>query len=129
MINEEVLNKIDAAVDFNTLRVDFPNIERVITMLDDGTQEVIFRMQGVDPDFHPETDYIAISNMTQIDNRNSIKTALNLRKQKEQDKRTRKERHLDAIAKRIKALITPAKISIREIIDALKKYLPTEEVI
>lgn len=127
MTNQEVLEKIGGAVDIGLLRVDFPDIEHVITQLDDGSQEVIFRMQGADPDFYPAGDYAAIDAIGMKDIPNTVKNSITWKRHKKQARRLRKERLLLAIFKRVTSLMLMSGISLRQLHTFIGLQLPVVE--
>lgn len=127
MTNQEVLDKIDAAFDITLLRGDFPNVERVITQLDDGSQEIIYRMQGADPDFYPADDLVAIDAITMKDIPCAIKNTISEKRYKEQAKEVCKQKLLFAIYKRIKSMISMAGIPVKQLHTFIGLQLPVVE--
>ena len=129
MTNSEVLQKFDAAVDISQLQQDFPDIEWVITQLDDGQQEIIVRVQGADADFHPFSDYAAIENLTVNDIPDGdVKNGIVLDKLKRHRRRQREQRLYKALLKRVGVLLVSAGVEPSEFVRVIKNDSPVEEV-
>ncbi len=128
MTNNQVLQKFAAAVDVAALRADFPGIEWVITQLEDGQQEIIIRVQGADPDFSPAADIAVIEAVAMADIPNPVKNTFTLAHHKDKMRKARLARRDLALLKRIKALISPAGVSLKKLSKIIRRNLPVEEV-
>ena len=83
MTKQEALQLFVSHVDVSALMADFPDLDYVITELEDGQQEIIVRLQGEDSDFHPTADIATIDAMTFDDMpAEKIKNTIVLRKHK-----------------------------------------------
>ena len=157
MTKDEILQKFKRSIDMIDLEGNFPDIDFVVTELEDGQQEIIIRLQGEDSDFRPGGDYDAISAFKLTDFRRPVVpeagaddsayitacgdievlradffpgVAINtstLRRGQDRKKRNRRKRFEKAIFKRVKALIVPAGISVRRMIKILQNNLPVQE--
>ena len=128
MTNNQVLQKFAAAVDAAALRADFPDIEWVITQLEDGQQEIIIRVQGADPDFSPAADLAVIEAVAMADISNPVKNTFTLAHHKEKLRNARLARRDLALLKRIKALISPAGVSLKKLAKIIRRNLPDVEI-
>jgi hypothetical protein len=128
MIKEQALQLFATHVDVPALKSDFPNCDMVVSELDDGQQEIIIRLQGKDPDFHPAADIAVIEAMGLKDLTTGVKNNIVLRKRKRKMIRARKRRRDIALLKRIKSLVLPAGVSLREISETIRHNLPVKEV-
>lgn len=129
MTKQEALQLFASHVDIPALKSDFPDLDYVITELEDGQQEIIVRLQGEDSDFRPNADISVIDAMTFDDlPAEKPKNTIVLRKHKRKLIRIRKHRRDIALLKRIKTLITPAGISLRKIAKVIRQNLPVEEL-
>jgi hypothetical protein len=128
MTKQEALQKFASHVDVPGLKSDFPEIDWVVTELDDGQQEIIIRLQGEDVDFRPGADYAVIDALEMKDIPDAVKNSITLRRHKRLITRNRRDRFENAIFRRIKALIAPAGISVHRLIKILKRHLPVVEV-
>ena len=127
MTNQEVLQKFGEAVNVQQLKADFPDIQWVISKLDDGQQEIIIRLQGEDADFYPAADYAAIDAMTQDDNPRPVKSSLSLLKEKSARRYARKKLLHLALFKRIKTLLNSAGIPLEKFVKLINECLPVED--
>jgi hypothetical protein len=127
MTKQEALQKFATHVDLSGMMDDFPDIDWVVTELDDGQQEIIIRLQGEDVDFRPAADYAVIEAIEVKDIPNVVKNSITLRRHKRLITRNRRDRFEHAIFRRIKALIIPAGISVQRLIKILKMHLPVTE--
>ena len=128
MIKEQALQLFASHVDIPALKADFPDLDWVATELDDGQQEIVIRLQGKDPDFYPAADIAVIESMGLEDLTTGVKNDIVLRKQKRKMIRARKQRRDIALLKRVKSLVLPAGVSLREIAETIRHNLPVEEV-
>jgi len=128
MNKNEALQLFASHVDIPALKVDFPDLDWVITELEDGQQEIIIRLQGEDIDFHPSIDITAIEEMGVSDLPGEVKTPLFLRKYKRRLIRQRKLRRDIALLKRVKSLITPAGVSLKQIAKIICRSIPADEI-
>lgn len=127
MTKEEALQLFESSIDMIDLEGNFPDIDMVVTELEDGQQEIIVRLQGVDFDFHPASDISVIEAMVYDDLPDGAKNDIVLRKHKRKMIRTRKQRRDLALLKRVKALVLPAGVSLREFVKTLRHNLPGKE--
>lgn len=127
MTKQQVLQLFASHVDLPALKVDFPYLDWVITELEDDQQEIIIRLQGPDPDFHPAADIALIETMGVADLPDGVKNDIVLRKHKLKTIRARKLRRDIALLKRVKALVLSAGVSLREIAETVRHNLPVEE--
>jgi len=128
MTKQEALQLFASHVDLPGLKVDFPDLDWVATELDDGQLEIIIRLQGNDPDFHPAADIAVIEAMGLKDLTTGVKNNIVLRKRKRKMIRARKRRRDLALLKRVKSLVLPAGVSLREFSEVIRHNLPIEEV-
>ena len=128
MIKEQALQLFASHVDVPALKADFPDLDWVATELDDGQQEIVIRLQGVDADFHPSSDIAVIESMGLEDLTTGVKNNIVLRKRKRKMIRARKQRRDIALLKRIKSLVLPAGVSLCEMAETIQHNLPVEEV-
>jgi len=129
MTKNEALQLFASHVDLPALKSDFPDLDWVATELEDGQQEIVIRLQGMDADFHPEADLSAIDEMIVADLPDGVvRNSIVLRKRKRKMIRARKQRRDLALLKRIKSLVLPAGVSLHEIADVIRQNLPVEEV-
>ncbi|MBW8017997.1 MAG: hypothetical protein FVQ82_17645 [Planctomycetes bacterium] len=128
MTKQEALQLFVSHVDIPALKADFPDIDWVVTELEDGQQEIIIRLQGEDSDFHPAADLAVINNMTKADLPDGmVKNTIVLRRHQRQLGYARKRRRDLALLKRIKTLIEPAGVSLRKIADVIKENIPVTQ--
>ena len=128
MTKQEALQLFASHVDVPALKVDFPDLDYVITELEDGQQEIIIRLQGEDSDFRPAADIAIIDAMTFDDLPDGeVKNSVVLRKRKRKLIRKRKRRRDIALLKRIKTLVAPAGVSLKAIAKVIRHNLPVEE--
>ena len=128
MNKTEALQEFISHVDVPGVRASFPDLDYEVTELEDGQQEIVIRLQGVDPDFHPTADIAVIESMDRADLPTGVKNTIVLRKYQREMIMARKQRRDIALLKRIKALILPAGVSLREIAKVVRNYIPVEEV-
>ncbi len=128
MTNNQVLQKFAAAVDAAALRADFPDIEWVITQLEDGQQEIIIRIQGADPDFSPAADIAVIEAVKMADIPNPVKNTFTLDHHKEKLRNARLVQRDLALLKRIRVLISPAGVSLKKLAKIIRRNLPDVEI-
>ena len=150
MTKQEALQKFASHVDVPALKADFPDLDYVITELEDGQQEIIVRLQGEDSDFRPSAYVAEIDAVTMADFRipddasleeiaaiealvleyfpdGKPKSGIVLRKHKRKLIRLRKRRRDIALLKRIKTLIAPAGVSLRKIEKVIRNNMPVED--
>jgi len=127
MTKNEALQLFASHVDIPALKADFPDIDWVATELEDGQQEIIIRLQGEDADFRPFVDIAAIEEMDVCDLPGEVKTPLFLRKYKRRLIRQRKLRRDTALVKRVKSLVTPAGVSLKQIAGIICRNIPPDE--
>ncbi len=127
MTKQEVLQKFASAVDVAALRADFPDIEWVITELDDGQQEIIIRVQGDDPDYRPTADLAAIASLERADVPGSIKNAITLKKHKRKLHIARLKRRDNAWLKRINQMRIDMGLDVHRCIKLIQSKIPVEE--
>ena len=128
MTKNEALQLFASHVNIPALKADFPDLDWVATELEDGQQEIIIRLQGEDADFHPSIDIAAIEEMDVSDLPGEVKTPLFLRKHKRRLIRQRNLRRDIALLKRIKSLVTPAGVSLKEIAKIICCNIPPDEI-
>ncbi len=128
MVKEQALQLFATHVDVAALKSDFPDLDWVVTELEDGQQEIIIRLQGKDPDFHPAADIAVIESMGLEDLTTGVKNNIVLRKRKRKMIRARKRRRDIALLKRVKALVLPAGVSLREISETIRHNLSVEDI-
>jgi len=128
MTKQQALQLFASHVDVPTLKSDFPNLDWVVSELEDGQQEIIIRLQGKDPDFYPAADIAVIESMGLEDLTTGVKNNIVLRKRKRKMIRERKRRRDIALLKRIKSLVAPAGVSLREMAETIRYNLPVEEI-
>jgi hypothetical protein len=128
MNKNEALQLFATHVDVPALKSDFPNCDMIVSELEDGQQEIIIRLQGKDPDFHPAGDIAVIESMGLEDLTTGVKNNIVLRKRKRKMIRARKRRRDIALLKRIKSLVLPAGVSLREISETIRHNLPVEDI-
>jgi len=111
-------------VDIPAVRAAFPDLDYAVTELEDGQQEIVVRLQGIDPGFHPSADIATIEAKT-VDQVTdfTIKSPTTLRKQIRKDKLARFGEHNVAIAKRVKALLLAAGLTCEEGCECLRAVL------
>jgi hypothetical protein len=127
MTNQEVIQKFASAVDVAALRVDFPDIEWVITQLEDGQQEIIIRVQGKDPDYFPAGDLAEIDSTLMADIPNEVKNTITLRKYKVHATRVRLARRDNAWLKRINGMRIEMGMSVKRCVRLIQSKLPMPE--
>ena len=127
MTKQETLQLFRSSIDLIDLEGNFPDCDMVVSELEDGQQEIIVRLQGVDPDFHPASDITDIEAMTIESLVDGVKNSIVLRKQKRKMIRAKKQRRDIAMLKRVKALVLPAGVSLREMAETIRHNLPVEE--
>ena len=128
MTKQEALQLFASHVDVPALKVDFPDLDYVITELEDGQQDLIIRLQGEDSDFRPAADIAAVEAMTFSDlPDDKVKNQVVLRKYKRKLIRVRKRRRDIALLKRIKTLVAPAGVSLKAIAKVIRHNLPVED--
>ena len=128
MTKEQALQLFASHVDVPALMVDFPDLDWVATELEDGQQEIIIRLQGVDSDFYPAVDIALIDAMTVADLPDGrVKNQVVLRKYKRKMIRVRKRLFYKALLKRIKALIVDAGVPLRTMAKVVQHSIPTED--
>jgi len=112
---EEMLQKFESVFDYATFELDFPDVSWAASELEDGQQEIIVRLQGIDPGFHPSVDIAAIETMAvdQITDF-TVKNPVTLKKQIRKDKEARLCERDVAIDKRIDALLNAAGLTFAE---------------
>jgi len=128
MTKQEALQLFASHVDIPALKADFPDLDYVITELEDGQQEIVIRLQGKDPDFYPAADIAVIESMGLKDLTTGVKNNIVLRKRKRKMIRARKRRRDIALLKRIKSLVLPSGVSLREVAETIRHNLPVEEI-
>ncbi|MCF7954414.1 MAG: hypothetical protein K9M75_01295 [Phycisphaerae bacterium] len=128
MTKQEALQLFISHVDVPGVRSSFPDLDYVVTELEDGQQEIIIRLQGKDADFRPDSDIAAIEAMVLDDLPDGIKNTIVLRKHKRKLIRERKRRRDIALLKHVKSLVLPAGVSLREFAEILQHNLPGKEV-
>lgn len=129
MTKQEALQTFSSHVDIAGLKNDFPDIDWVITELEDGQQEIIIRLQGADPDFHPSADIAVIDAMTVNDiTMFSVKNEGTLEKEKRITKRQRIVLRDNAIFKRVRQILLDAGLKPRKALKIVKERLAAEEV-
>ena len=128
MIKEQALQLFANHVDIPALKADFPDLDYVITEFKDGQQEIVIRLHGKDPDFYPAADIAVIESMVVKDLPDGVKNNIVLRKRKRKMIRARKRRRDIALLKRIKSLVLPAGVSLREISEVIRQNLPVKEI-
>jgi len=128
MTKQEALHLFASHVDVPALKVDFPDLDWVATKLDDGQMEIVIRLQGEDKDFRPGTDIAVIESMVVKDLPDDVKNNIVLRKRKRKMIRARKRRRDLALLKRVKSMVLPAGVSLREFSEVIRHNLPIEEV-
>jgi hypothetical protein len=127
MTKQEALQLFASHVDIPALMADFPNLDWVATELEDGQQEIVIRLQGVDTDFHPTSDVNNVRMMTIADlpegkakNRIVLDGTIAIAIEERYNRRDR------AILKRIVCLAQAVGISLRRIVRVLEDYISTE---
>jgi hypothetical protein len=128
MTKQEALHLFASHVDVPALKIDFPDLDWVATKLDDGQLEIVIRLQGEDKDFRPGTDIAVIESMVLKDLPDGVKNNIVLCKRKRKMIRARKRRRDLALLKRVKSMVLPAGVSLREIADVIRHNLPVEEI-
>ena len=127
MTKQEALQLFASHVDIPALKADFPDLDWVATELDDGQQEIVIRLQGVDSDFSPAADIALINAMTVADLPDGmVKNQVVLRKYKRKMIRIRKRLFYKALLKRIKALIVDAGVPLRTMAKVILHSIPAE---
>ena len=104
MNKTEALQKFASHVDVPALKVDFPDLDYVVTELEDGQQEIIVRLQGEDSDFHPAVDIAAIEALKMEDIPDAVKNTITLSKRKRKLRHDRLRLRDVALLKRIKQM-------------------------
>lgn len=128
MTKQEALQLFASHVDVPALKADFPDLDYVITELEDGQQEIIIRLQGEDADFHPASDVASIDEIEVKDLPYATKNMITLRNHKNKLKRQRLRRRNNAILKRVRALLKPTGVSVRHFVKIIRHSLPEQEV-
>jgi hypothetical protein len=129
MTKNESLQLFASHVDVAALKSDFPDLDWVVTELSDGQQEIIIRLQGEDPDFRPNADLSAIDFLTRDDLPDGrARSKVCLEKCQRKMTRIRNQRRDIALFKRIESLISPAGVSLRDIVEVIQRNLPVEDV-
>ena len=128
MTKQEALLLFASHVDIPGLKSDFPDIDYIITELEDGQQEITIRLQGIDKDFNPGDEISSIMAMTKEDIPDGqIRNIIVLKKLQKKLVRQREHRRNLALLKRIKALIIPAGVPISKIIKVLQHNQHVED--
>ncbi|MCF7956140.1 MAG: hypothetical protein K9M75_10085 [Phycisphaerae bacterium] len=128
MTKQQALQSFASHVDLPALKSDFPDLDWVAVELEDGQQEIIIRLHGKDPDFYPAADIAVIESIGLEDLTTGVKNNIVLHKRKRKLIRARKQLRDIALLKRIKSLVLPAGVSLREIAETIRHNLPVEEV-
>ncbi|MBW8016236.1 MAG: hypothetical protein FVQ82_08620 [Planctomycetes bacterium] len=128
MNKNEALQLFKSSINMIDLAGNFPDCDMVVSELEDGQQEIVIRLQGKDPDFNPSAEIAVIESMGLEDLTDGVKNNIVLRKRKRKMIRERKRRRDFALLKRVKSLVSPAGVSLREIAETIQLNLPVEEV-
>ena len=128
MKKNKALRLFKSSINMTDLEGYFPDCDMVVSELDDGQQEIVIRLQGKDPDFYPAADIAVIESMVVKDLPDGVKNNIVLRKRKRKMIRARKRRRDIALLKRIKSLVLPAGVSLREISEVIRQNLPVKEI-
>jgi hypothetical protein len=124
MTKQEALQKFASHVDLSGVMDDFPEIDWVITELDDGQQEIVIRLQGIDVDFHPAGDLAVIDSTLMADIPNAIKNTITLRKHKIIATRERLDRRDNAWLKRINGMRIEMGMSVKRCVRLIESKIP-----
>ena len=127
MTKKEALQKFASHIDLSAMMDDFPDIDWVMTELEDGQQEIIIRLQGADPDYNPAGDLAVIDSVAMKDIPNSVKNSITLRKYKKQARRARLDRRDNAWLKRVNGMRKEMGMSVRRCVRLLQSKLPIVE--
>ena len=115
MTKREALQKFISHIDVASVRADFPKIDWDVSELEDGQQEIVIRLQGLDPGFRPSADIAAIEAMTVDDVVDfPVKCETTLIKQKRNRTRARLRLRDLALMKRFKCLLGAMGLSLNE---------------
>ena len=127
MTKKEALQKFASHVDVSAMIDEFPDIDWVVTELEDGQQEIIVRLQGEDTDFRPGGDLAVIDSVLMKDIPNPVKNTITLRKYKKQARRARLTRRDNAWLKRVNKMRKEMGMSVRRCVRLLQSKLPVQE--
>ena len=128
MTKQQALQLFASHVDVAALKADFPELDWLVTELDDGQQEIIIRLQGEHSAFRPAVDLAVINAMTRASLPvGMVRNDIVLRNHKRRMIDARKRRRDLALLKRIKTLIEPAGVSLRKIANVIKENIPASQ--
>jgi hypothetical protein len=124
MAKQEALQKFASHVDLSGVMDDFPEIDWVVTELDDGQQEIVIRLQGIDVDFHPAGDLAAIDATLVAGDDFEVKNNITLQRYKKQARQERINRRDNAWLKRINGMRIEMGMSVKRCVRLIESKMP-----